>query len=47
METGKVNFDGCWARDVDLGKWTWSANVGSQVSPSGAGRLDDDPEQGA
>lgn len=37
METGKLSFDGCWARDVDLGKSTWDGKLGSQVSPGGAG----------
>lgn len=37
METGKLSFDGRWARDVDLGKWSWNGNVGSQGSPRGAG----------
>jgi hypothetical protein len=37
VETRKLSFDGCWAKDVDLGKWTWDENVGSQVSSGGAG----------
>lgn len=38
MGTGELSFDGCWARDVDLGKWTWNGNVGSQLSPGVGGR---------